>query len=98
MELTSSWKQNLWKWWLAIVLFFATILTYLNRQTISLCSPMICDEFHLSNEQFGELVSAFRITYAIFQVPAGFIADYFALRLIYALAVGFWSLCGAAAM
>lgn len=90
-------KPGMWKWWLTIVLFFATLLTYLNRQTIALCAPMICEEFNLTNEQYGRLISAFRLTYAIIHVPAGFMADHLAMRLTYALAVGFWSLAGAAA-
>ena len=42
-----------WKWWLIIVLFLATVLTYLDRQTLSLCAQMITKEFNLSNEQYG---------------------------------------------
>ncbi len=35
-------RSNAWKWWIAIVLFLATVLTYLDRQTLSLCAPMVC--------------------------------------------------------
>ncbi|MCX7429283.1 MAG: MFS transporter [Planctomycetia bacterium] len=87
-----------WKWWICGILFLATVLNYLDRQTMSICGPMIRDEMQLSNEQFGVLLSAFRWTYAIVQVPAGFLADRFSVRVVYALAVGLWSLAGAAAM
>jgi ACS family hexuronate transporter-like MFS transporter len=86
-----------WKWWIAIVLFLATVLTYLDRQTLSLCGPMICQEFRLSNEDYGRLVAAFRWAYAVVHVPAGYLADRVSLRLIYAAAVGLWSAAGAAA-
>jgi MFS transporter, ACS family, hexuronate transporter len=86
-----------WRWWIAIVLFLATVLTYLDRQTLSVCGPMICEEFSLSNEQYGNLVAAFRWTYAIVHVPAGFIVDRFSLRMTYAVAVAVWSAAGAAA-
>ncbi|MBI4324003.1 MAG: MFS transporter [Chloroflexi bacterium] len=85
-----------WKWWLIIVLFLATVLTYLDRQTLSLCASMISTEFSLSNEQYGQLVAAFRWAYAFMHVPAGWLADHLAIRPIYALAVGVWSLAGAA--
>ena len=85
-----------WKWWLTIVLFLATVLTYLDRQTMSLCAPMITKEFKLSNEQYGQLVAAFRWAYAGLHIPAGYLADHVPIRLIYALAVGVWSLAGAA--
>ena len=89
--------SSAWKWWIAIVLFLATVLTYLDRQTLSLCGPMICQEFRLSNEEYGRLVAAFRWAYAIVHVPAGYLADRFSLRLTYAAAVGLWSAAGAAA-
>jgi len=90
-------KSNAWKWWMAGVLFLATVLTYLDRQTLSLCGPMICKEFNLSNEQYGELVAAFRWAYAFTHIPAGWIADHLPIRLFYVLAVGAWSAAGAAA-
>jgi MFS transporter, ACS family, hexuronate transporter len=89
-------RGHAWKWWLVVVLFCVTILTYLDRQTLSLCGAMISKEFGLSNEQYGELVAAFRWAYAITHIPAGYLADRFHLRPIYALAVGVWSLAGAA--
>ncbi len=88
---------NAWKWRLTIVLFVATVLTYLDRATVSLCGPMICDEFHLNNEQFGQLAASFRWAYALTHVPAGFMADRLPIRTTYGLAIGLWSAAGAAA-
>jgi ACS family hexuronate transporter-like MFS transporter len=89
--------SNAWKWWLTIVLFLATVLTYLDRQTMSLCASMVCKEFHLNDQQYGEVVSAFRWAYAVSHIPAGWLADRVPLRLTYALAVGLWSAAGMAA-
>jgi len=85
------------KWFICGVLFLATVLCYLDRQTMSICAPKITEEFNLSNEQFGDLLSAFRWAYAIAQIPAGYLADRFSVRAVYALAVGLWSAAGAAA-
>ncbi len=43
--------SSAWKWWLAIVLFLATVLTYLDRQTLSLGAPQVCQELHKSEIQ-----------------------------------------------
>src|SRR5208282_6730221 len=86
-----------WKWWMAGVLFLATVLTYLDRQTLSICENKIRAEFHLNDEQYGYLLAAFRWTYALMQLPAGMMADRLSLRMTYGLAVGLWSLAGAAA-
>jgi len=90
-------ESKAWKWWIAVVLFLATVLTYLDRQTISLCGSMIAKEFHLSNEQFGQILAAFRWSYAFTHLLAGYLADRVVIRGIYAIAVGIWSAAGAAA-
>lgn len=90
-------ERTLWRWSICILLFLATVLSYLDRQTMAICSNAICEEFGLSNEQLGELQAAFRWTYAAVQFPAGWLADRCPVRATYALAVGVWSLAGAAA-
>jgi len=86
-----------WKWLICGVLFLATVLNYLDRQTMGLCAPLFTKEFNMSDEQYGQLLSAFRWAYAALHVPAGFIVDRFPVRIVYVLAVGLWSLAGAAA-
>lgn len=88
---------NAWKWWMAGILFLATVLTYLDRQTLAVCKKQISQEFGLNNQQYGELLASFRWTYALMQLPAGMMADRFSLRMTYGLAVGLWSLAGGAA-
>jgi len=90
--------SNAWKWWIAVVLFVATVLTYLDRQTLSLCGAMISEELDLTNEQYGELVAAFRWCYALVHVPAGYLADRVSVRGIYVFAVALWSAAGASAV
>jgi MFS transporter, ACS family, hexuronate transporter len=90
-------QGNRWKWGITFVLFLATVLTYLDRQTVSLCGPIISAELHLNNEEFGRLLASFRWAYAFVHVPAGFLVDRIPVRAIYAFAVGLWSLAGAGA-
>lgn len=79
-------------------MFASTALCYMDRQTIALVRPNIETEFGvMSDETFGWVVAAFMLPYALFQVPAGFLADRGDIRRIYALAVGGWSLAGVAA-
>jgi ACS family hexuronate transporter-like MFS transporter len=86
-----------WRWRVVGLLFLATVLNYLDRQTLAICAPEIKREFQLSDEQYGQLLSAFRWSYAALLVPAGFLADRLAVRFLYPLAVAAWSLAGAAA-
>ena len=42
---------------------------------LAVCLAMVCDELHLNDEQYGQLLAAFRWTYALTHVAAGFVAD-----------------------
>ena len=86
-----------WTWYVCFILFLATVLNYLDRQTMANCAPLIKKDFQLSNEQWGHLLGAFRGTYGYMQIAAGYVADRFSVRIVYALAVGLWSAAGAAA-
>jgi len=81
--------------WLIIgLMFLATVLNYLDRQVLALTAERIMDEFHLTKEDFGRIISAFRYSYAIFQIFGGWIVDSRGPGLILPLAVGVWSLAG----
>ena len=59
-------------------------------------TPMIMREFHLDKITMGWSVSAFNWTYALFQVPGGWLADRFGSRIVLAGAVTWWSIFTAA--
>jgi ACS family hexuronate transporter-like MFS transporter len=79
-------------------MFASTALNYMDRQAITLVRPQIMREFGLSSlAEFGWVVTAFQLTYAIVQVPAGLLVDRWDVRRTYAAAVAWWSLAGIAA-
>lgn len=82
------------RWWICGLLFLATVLNYLDRQVLSLTSDRIIDEFHLTKEGFGHIISAFRYAYALFQAGGGWLVDSAGARAIYPSAVGLWSTAG----
>ena len=47
------------KWQLCFVLFLATTLNYLDRQTMSIVAPAVQKEMHLDNEALGWLFAVF---------------------------------------
>ena len=63
---------------------------------MSLVGPQVKREFRLDNERYGQVLAAFSLAYAFFQVPAGYLADRGDVRKTYAGAVAFWSLAGMA--
>ena len=61
-------------------LFFG--MYYVNRFNFSPMIPLIRDELQISNAQAGWLMALFFITYTIFQLPSGYMADRFGPRRI----------------
>jgi ACS family glucarate transporter-like MFS transporter len=57
-------------------------ITYLDRVNISISGPWLAHEFHFSDIQLGLTFSAFVAGYALFQVPAGRLADRFGSRRV----------------
>jgi ACS family hexuronate transporter-like MFS transporter len=89
-------KTGRWAWWICWLMFASTVLNYMDRQAIALVAPQIKEEFKLLNVDFGWVMAAFALTYALFQVPAGYLVDRWNVRWAYAGAVAWWSAAGMA--
>ncbi len=83
------------RWLLVVLLFVAALINYLDRATISVALPRISGELLLGPTAKGVLLSAFFWSYALMQVPIGWLADRVSLRWLYAGSFALWSLaCG----
>ncbi|HEX4273364.1 MAG TPA: MFS transporter [Rhizomicrobium sp.] len=74
------------------ITFTLTMLLYVDRIAISAGKSAVAQQFALSDTQFGWVLSAFALGYALFQVPAGLFVDRFGARVALTLVVGAWSL------
>jgi ACS family hexuronate transporter-like MFS transporter len=84
------------KWRLCLLLFLATTLNYLDRQTMSILAPILQKEMHLDNEALGWLFAVFYWAYMFSQFAVGPVLDRLHLRWAFGLAVLLWSLVSAA--
>src|SRR5258708_23979268 len=75
-----------------ILLFFLILITYLDRVCISLVGVRIKSAFNLSNEQFGWVLGAFALAYALFEIPAAAMADRIGQKKVFIRIVIMWSL------
>jgi MFS transporter, ACS family, hexuronate transporter len=82
------------KWTVCLLLLLATVMNYFDRQVLSLTATKLIAEFHLSEEGFGHVVSAFRYSYAFVQLFGGWIVDAYGARTVFPVAVGIWSMAG----
>ena len=68
-----------------------TALTYLDRICISIVGVRIKSDLHLSNEQFGWVLAAFALAYAVFEIPSGMLGDRIGPRKVFIRIVLLWS-------
>ncbi len=84
---------------IALLLFFAGILNYLDRAALSVMAPLVKKDLSINDAQMGILFSCFFIGYCLFCFIGGWAADRFGPRRVYAWAASIWSLfCGATAL
>ncbi len=86
------------QWGVVGLLSAGMVIAYVDRANLSvvLATPEVRDLFHLSDSTRGLLNSAFFWTYALLQVPAGWVVDRFGVKRPYAIGFVFWTLVSAA--
>jgi MFS transporter, ACS family, D-galactonate transporter len=87
------------QWTILGLLCFGMMCAYVDRITLSvaLASADFRAQFAISDAGRGALNSAFFATYALLQVPAGFLVDRFGVKRPYAYSYFLWSLTAGAA-
>ena len=73
------------------MLFFATTVNYLDRQVLSLLQPMLEEEFHWTDNDYGTITAIFSLFYAISMLFAGRFIDWMGTRKGYAWSIAVWS-------
>ena len=81
---------------LIALLFFGTIINYIDRQVLSLLKPTISAEYGWGDAEFAHFASASQLAAAGALLFVGWIIDRFGVRLAYGGAVALWSLAGIA--
>ncbi len=71
--------------------FLATVIVYLDRQTLAMVAPGLKKEFQMTDESYGLIISAFMLAYCVMNGVFGPILDRIGTRLGYALCMGWWS-------
>jgi len=71
--------------------FWATVINYLDRQTLSVAAPVLREQFHMSNVDYSRVVFAFLLAYTIMNGASGPLIDRLGTRLGYALSMAWWS-------
>src|ERR1700761_7100298 len=80
------------RFYLAFLLFVLSAVAFLDRTNVSIAGLEISKEYGLGDQRLGWIFSAFLIGYAVFQLPAGWLATRFGPRRVLSLGVLWWGL------
>lgn len=80
------------RWVVLSVSWIVFFVAFLDRVNLSVAMPLISKEFSLSPAESGYLLSAFFITYTLFQIPGGYLSDKFGPKKVLIIALIWWSI------
>ncbi|MBD2751337.1 MFS transporter [Spirosoma validum] len=72
-------------------LFLLSTITYLDRVCMNVVSKYVKTDLQLDNQQFGLILGAFSLAYALFEIPTGALGDKIGPRRVLTRVVLWWS-------
>ena len=84
------------RWQVLTLIFFATTINYIDRQVIGILKPFIASDLGWDETDYGYIVTAFQIAYAIGLLTTGRLLDKYGTRIGFTWAIILWSIAGMA--
>ncbi len=79
------------RWLGAILVFFVSLVCYLDRLVFSVNASPIMQSLSITPVQYGMIISVFSIGYFVVQLPGGMLTQYLGTRLVVAASLVVWS-------
>ena len=79
------------RWVMLAFAFVATVINYLDRQTLSVMAPVLLDRFKISATTYSHIIFAFMLAYTVMNGVSGPLLDRLGTKLGYALTIAWWS-------
>jgi len=87
-------RSQVWIWWVSGLLLLATMLNYMDRQTLSNLQVRIKTELALNNEMYGNMEWGFGWSFAAGSLFFGYLSDRISVRFLYPAVLLAWSFIG----
>jgi sugar phosphate permease len=84
------------RWGIGILLGAGVLINYFDRINLSVATPQLQHDFHLTDGEIGWLLSGFFWSYALLQIPIGMILDRFGVTPITRISAFLWSVISGA--
>jgi ACS family hexuronate transporter-like MFS transporter len=85
-------SERPWRWVIIALIFFGTLINYIDRQTISVLGPVVRHDLGLSHTQYGFIGGVFLFTYALSMWIWGAVFDRLGNRRGFSIAIVIWSM------
>ena len=89
-------KINGLRWIMIGLIFLATVINYIDRQTVSVLKTSISQDLGLSNADYAAVQNSFLLFYGISQMVSGRLYDIIGTRLGFVFSIVVWSLAALA--
>ena len=80
------------RWTICAMLFAATSINYMDRQVLGLLKPLLQHSIGMTEVDYGYVVDAFQLAYALGLVGAGWFVDKVGTRIGYVVIMAVWSM------
>jgi len=84
------------RYWVIVFAVALAVVTYIDRVCIANAAPYIMKDLGLGLDQMGYIFAAFTASYALFEVPCGYLGDRIGPRRVLFRIVLWWSFFTAA--
>lgn len=84
-------RAGRYRWAIVALLFFATVINYVDRQMIGVLKPTLSAELGWSETDFANVIFWFQAAYAIGYIGFGRVVDVIGARLGYTIAFVIWT-------
>ena len=82
------------RWYICALLFFATVVNYIDRQVLGTLAPDLQKTIGWTESEYSQIVIWFQVSYAVMFLFWGFIIDRIGTKKSFSIAVVWWSLAG----
>jgi MFS transporter, ACS family, hexuronate transporter len=85
-------RSGRYRWLIVALLFAATTVNYIDRTMLGLLAPTLGQELRWSENDYGNIVTAFQAAYALGFLLMGWLIDRFGPKIGYAIAISIWTI------
>jgi MFS transporter, ACS family, hexuronate transporter len=89
-------KVGSYRWTICALLFAGTTINYIDRQVFGFLAPLLQREINWTESEYGWIVTAFQITYAVGFIIFGWFIDKYGAKIGYSISITIWSIAAMA--